>query len=69
MSASARPPVLCLGIENQNVLGNIKLFLEGHNYSKLKQSLRTFHTIIQDEVCCYDSIHYSPMTHVSVLGD
>ena len=31
LSASVRPPVLCLGIEHQNVLGNIKIYLEGSN--------------------------------------
>ena len=47
LSASARPPVLCLGTEHQNVLGNITIFLDGHNYNKQKQRLRIYPTIIR----------------------
>ena len=36
LSASARPLVLCSGIEHQSVLGNIKIFLEGDNHNKQK---------------------------------
>ena len=36
LSASARPPILFLGIKHQYNLGNILIFLEGHNYNKQK---------------------------------
>ena len=63
LSATARPLVLWLDSKH---ITEHQIFLEGHNYNKQKQRLRAYPPIKQDEVCCYEYTHYSPVTHVTV---